>query len=83
MRCDATMNEMLEIVWARLEEHFAHHAALVRRFSQSDTTAVVEMWRTGTNELGEKLSQFEREALAERHCELTGRWPTAAERSYH
>jgi hypothetical protein len=30
---------------------------------------------TGQNEFGESLSTFDREALAERHCELFGTWP--------
>jgi hypothetical protein len=30
------------------------------------------MWRTQINEGGAALTQFEREALIERHCELFG-----------
>jgi hypothetical protein len=33
------------------------------------------MWETDTNEAGERLSEFEREALVERYCELFGCWP--------
>jgi hypothetical protein len=33
------------------------------------------MWASRTNEAGEPLSQFERDALVERHCELLGSWP--------
>jgi len=33
------------------------------------------MWKTQTNEDGVHLSQFERDALIERHCELFGTWP--------
>ena len=29
------------------------------------------------SELGKDLSQFELEALVERHCELLGMWPTS------
>jgi hypothetical protein len=36
---------------------------------------VVRMWNTQTNEDGDHLSRFEREALIERHCELFGTWP--------
>jgi hypothetical protein len=32
-----------------------------------------------TNERGEPLSQFEREALIERHCGLFGSWPEEAD----
>jgi hypothetical protein len=33
------------------------------------------MWKSQTNEDGKHLSQFERDALIERHCELFGTWP--------
>jgi hypothetical protein len=33
------------------------------------------MWRHQINEDGDCLSQFERHALIERHCELFGIWP--------
>jgi hypothetical protein len=33
------------------------------------------MWRNQTNEGGNRLTEFEREALIERHCELFGTWP--------
>jgi hypothetical protein len=33
------------------------------------------MWISEINEHGECLSQFERDALIERHCELFGTWP--------
>ena len=33
------------------------------------------MWKSQTNEGGHSLSQFERDALIERHCELFGTWP--------
>jgi hypothetical protein len=36
---------------------------------------VVRMWRNQTNEGGNRLTEFEREALIERHCELFGTWP--------
>jgi hypothetical protein len=36
---------------------------------------VRRMWHTQRNEDGWPLSQFEREALIERHCELFGTWP--------
>jgi len=37
--------------------------------------AVAPMWKSQTNEDGKRLSQFERDALIERHCELFGTWP--------
>ena len=58
-----------------LEAHFRTHAAAVERFRGANANEVVRMWRTGTNEKGEPLSSFEREALIERHCELFGHWP--------
>ncbi len=61
--------------WQLLEEHFRHHARLVNHFRHSDVHAVVAMWNAGTNEAGARLSQFERDALVERHCELLGHWP--------
>ena len=33
------------------------------------------MWMSQTNEGGHSVSQFERDALIERHCELFGTWP--------
>ena len=70
---EGTMNgprPMLQSEWARLEEHFAHHASLVDRFSAAGPPAVLGMVRSGRNERGQVLSAFEREALVERHCEL-------------
>ena len=58
-----------------LDCHFAYHARLVARFREAGHEAVQRMWRTETNERGARLSQFEREALIERHCELFGAWP--------
>ena len=61
--------------WAALESHFIHHAKLVDRFSAAGPEAVTRMWQSQTNEQGRRLSQFERRALIERHCELFGSWP--------
>jgi hypothetical protein len=61
--------------WAQLEKHFSHHADLVNRFRPSGSTAVTSMWEAQKNEFGERLTQLEREALIERHCELFGSWP--------
>jgi hypothetical protein len=63
-------------VWQQLEDHFRAQAQLLQRFAQATPSAVVHMWTAGTNELGEPLSAFEREALVERHCLLFGHWPT-------
>jgi hypothetical protein len=38
----------------------------------------VRMWMSQTNEGGDHLSEFERKALIERHCELFGTWPDQA-----
>ena len=61
--------------WDLLHCHFEYHARLVARFRGPSHVAVKHMWRTQTNERGAPLSQFEREALIERHCELFGAWP--------
>jgi hypothetical protein len=61
--------------WAALEEHFQRHAQVVGHFRNAGPEAVVRMWNTQTNEDGDHLSRFEREALIERHCELFGTWP--------
>jgi hypothetical protein len=37
--------------------------------------AVRRMWKYQTDELGNHLSEFELDALIERHCELFGTWP--------
>jgi hypothetical protein len=39
------------------------------------------MWEKGVNEGGTPLSEFEREALVERYCELFGTWPSCAART--
>jgi hypothetical protein len=62
-------------VWERLGAHFGMHAAAVERFRCAGRGEVIRMWREGTNEMGEPLSAFEREALVERYCEIFGRWP--------
>ena len=69
------MNRPLAFHWAVLERHFRHHARMVHLFRDAGRDAVIGMWLTQTNEDGERLSQFEREALMERHCELFGTWP--------
>jgi hypothetical protein len=62
--------------WKKLEDHFRVQNQLVQRFALAHPSAVLCMWRTGANELGQPLSAFEREALVERHCLLFGHWPT-------
>ena len=69
------MNTSIAAQWAALDKHFAHHAMAVRRFRHADPDFVRRMWQTQRNEDGWALSQFEREALIERHCELFGTWP--------
>ena len=64
-----------DCAWQLLDQHFRHHARLVNHFRSADELAVVAMWKTGTNVAGEPLSQFERDASVERHCELFGCWP--------
>lgn len=75
------MPTSLAAQWAALEEHFQRHAKLVARFRETDRNAVLIMWESQTNEGGTSLSEFEREALIERYCELFGTWPACAERA--
>jgi hypothetical protein len=63
--------------WLILGFHFVHHAQQVDRFRDASKRAVRRMWKDQTNEDGSPLSQFDREALMERHCELFGVWPPA------
>jgi len=60
--------------WAALDVHFQRQARVVD-FRHADAYVVARMWKTQTNEDGRRLSQFERDALIERHCELFGTWP--------
>jgi hypothetical protein len=69
------MQRSLAAEWAALAGHFEHHAKLVDRFRGANHDAVVRMWRNQTNEGGNRLTEFEREALIERYCELFGTWP--------
>ena len=61
--------------WQLLEAHFRHHARLVNLFRDANASSITFMWNNGVNKAGERLSQFERDALVERHCELFGTWP--------
>ena len=62
--------------WALLEDRFNGHAEpSPDRYRHIGRAAALHMWRNGTNETGEQLSQFERAALTERYCELFGSWP--------
>jgi hypothetical protein len=61
--------------WAALDDHFQHHAKKVERFRNARANAVRRMWEYQINEDGKPLSEFERDALIERHCELFGTWP--------
>jgi hypothetical protein len=65
----------IDCAWQLLEDHFRYHARFINHFRDADGTAVAAMSETGTNAEGNPLSQFEREALVERHCELFGTWP--------
>ena len=75
------MATSLAAQWAALEEHFQRHAKLVARFRETGRDAVVAMWKNQINEDGTPLSEFEREALVERYCELFGTWPACAQRA--
>ena len=69
------VNRSVAVQCALLDRHFKKHAKQVNLFRKAGRDAVVRMWRSQTKEDGERLSQFEREALIERHCELFGTWP--------
>jgi hypothetical protein len=75
------MPTSLAAQWAALEEHFQRHTKLVARFRKTGRDAVVSMWENQINENGTPLSEFEREALIERYCELFGTWPACAQRT--
>jgi len=61
--------------WAALDHHFKRQMGLLHRFKNANANSVRWMWKHQTNEAGNHLTQFEREALIERHCELFGTWP--------
>ena len=71
----AVMNRSVAVQWAVLDHHFQRHVRMVDRFREAGEEAVVRMWQSQTNEDGDHLSEFERHALVERHCELFGTWP--------
>jgi len=75
------MPTSLAAQWAALEEHFQRHAKLVARFRETGRDAVVAMWEGQINEDGTPLSEFEREALIERYCELFGTWPACTQQA--
>ena len=58
-----------------IAEHWSVLDKIVERFRYAKADAVARMWKYQTNEQGKRLSQFERAALIERHCELFGTWP--------
>ena len=69
------VNRSVAAQWAMLGDHFQHHAKIVDRFRHAGPEAVLRMWLSDINEYGESPSQFERDALVERHCELFGTCP--------
>jgi hypothetical protein len=69
------MMASVDAQWEVLDRHFAHHAKVIDRFREAGADAVLRMWESQCNEDGERLSEFERGALIERHCELFGIWP--------
>ena len=81
LRCGeiATVEKSVSAYWFVLDSHFAHHAQQVGRFRDANRRDVRRMWKAQNNEHGEQLSDFERKALIERHCELFGAWPELAE----
>jgi prophage regulatory protein len=49
--------------------------SLLARFRNANQRAVIDMWKSGTNEAGKPLSSFERKALTERWVQLFGFLP--------
>jgi hypothetical protein len=72
---DRAMETSVGAQWTALDDHFPEHANQLQRFSHVGRKAVRRMWSSQTNEDGKHLSEFERDALIERHCELFGTWP--------
>jgi hypothetical protein len=69
------VNTSVTTQWAVLDDHFRNRATVVNRFRHANAQAIARKWKTQTNEDGRRLSEFERDALNERHCELFGTWP--------
>lgn len=69
------MKTLVDAQWTALDRHFEHHVRVVERFRGANREAVLRMWTNRTNEAGKRLTQWERDALIERHCELFGTWP--------
>jgi prophage regulatory protein len=60
---------------AGLREDDVWNGRLLARFRAADESAVVAMWKSGTNEDGKPLSRFEWMALTERWSQLFGFLP--------
>jgi hypothetical protein len=71
----AAVTNSVSAHWLALDHQFMHHAKVVDRFRGANGVAVLRMRKRRTNEGGKPLSQFEREALRERFCELFSTWP--------
>jgi len=66
------VNTSVSDEWAALDQHFRREVRVLSRFRNASMFSVRRMWKRQTNEDGKHLSQFERDALKERHCELFG-----------
>lgn len=71
----ARASAVIAAAWKGLEEHFEYDAVLVARFKDACRASARRVWESGINEVGERLTPFERDALVERYCELFGIWP--------
>jgi len=56
--------------WKAQYEDYLRTAAIASRFKDASPTEVIRMWEKGRNEHGQKLNQFEFEALIERWLEV-------------
>jgi hypothetical protein len=63
--------------WSAQQEEHLRSVAVADRFRAATPSEVIDMWERGKNERGQKLTQFEFEALVERWLEVFGAYPPA------
>jgi hypothetical protein len=61
--------------WSAQHEEHLRSAAVADRFKGAAPSEVIQMWETGRNERGQKLTQFEFTALVERWLEVFHAYP--------
>jgi predicted DNA-binding transcriptional regulator AlpA len=65
--------------WGAEHEEHARSSAVAARFKDAAPADVIEMYETGRNERGQKLSQDEFAALVERWLKLFGGYPPSTD----